>query len=303
VDGTRGEAPKIELPGEAAMGAPGNPADGPPSADQDPAAVPGDAPLAFDRHLVLDQLGGWRGMVDATLPTVAFIGANAAGGLRTGIWAALGAALLVFLLRLLRRVSVQQAVSGLFAVGIAVAISAASGQARDFFVLGIVRNAALGGVLLGSIAFRRPLVGVVAEFLAPSHLGAMASHSLPGLRRRLDRARATLHPDTGDIAPVTGRRDPDPEPERHWRDDPRMLRAYSWLTVLWGGVFLVRALVQGLLYRISENDVTALGTVSLVLGLPVTAAEIVVTLWVVARLHRHRSTALPGEDGRPGPTA
>jgi hypothetical protein len=285
------------------MRAPGDPADGPLSADPDPAAVPGDAPLAFDRHLVLDQLGGWRGMVDATLPTVAFIGANAAGGLRTGIWAALGAALLVFLLRLLRRESVQQAVSGLFAVGIAVAISAASGQARDFFVLGIVRNAALGGVLLGSIAFRRPLVGVVAEFLAPSHLGAMASHSLPGLRRRLDRARATLHPDTGDIAPVTGRRDPDPEPERHWRDDPRMLRAYSWLTVLWGGVFLVRALVQGLLYRISENDVTALGTVSLVLGLPVTAAEIVVTLWVVARLHRHRSTALPGEDGRPGPTA
>jgi hypothetical protein len=285
------------------MRAPGDPADGPLSADPDPAAVPGEAPLAFDRHLVLDQLGGWRGMVDATLPTVAFIGANAAGGLRTGIWAALGAALLVFLLRLLRRESVQQAVSGLFAVGIAVAISAASGQARDFFVLGIVRNAALGGVLLGSIAFRRPLVGVVAEFLAPSHLGAMASHSLPGLRRRLDRARATLHPDTGDIAPVTGRRDPDPEPERHWRDDPRMLRAYSWLTVLWGGVFLVRALVQGLLYRISENDVTALGTVSLVLGLPVTAAEIVVTLWVVARLHRHRSTALPGEDGRPGPTA
>jgi hypothetical protein len=285
------------------MSAAGDPIEGPLPADGDPAVVNADPPLAFDRHLVLEQLGGWRGMVDATLPTIAFIGANAVGGLRTGIWAALGAALLVFLLRLLRRESVQQAVSGLFAVGIAVAISAASGQARDFFVLGIVRNAALGGVLLGSIAFRRPLVGVVAEFLAPSHLGAMASHSLPGLRRRLDRARATLHHDAGEIAPVPGRRDPDPEPERHWRDDPRMLRAYSWLTVLWGGVFLVRALVQGLLYRISENDVTALGTVSLVLGLPVTAAEIVVTLWVVARLHRHRSTALPGEDGRPGPTA
>jgi choline-glycine betaine transporter len=78
-----------------------------------------------------------------------------------------------------------------------------------------------------------------------------------------------------------------------------MLRAYSWLTVLWGGVFLVRALVQGLLYRISENDVTALGTVSLVLGLPLTAAEIVVTLWVVARLHRHRAPAAGEPDQRP----
>ncbi len=253
------------------------------------AAPEADPPPAFDRHLVLDQLGGWRGMVDASLPTIAFIGANSLGGLRTGVWAALGAALLVFLLRLVRRESVQQAVSGLFAVGIAVAIAAASGQARDFFVLGILRNAALGAVLLGSIAFRRPLVGVVAEFLAPSHLGAMAAHSLPGLSR-FDRARSALDSRRRG-ADSSGRQGSDPEPERHWRDDPRMLRAYSWLTVLWGGVFVVRAVVQWLLYLVSEDDVTALGTASLVLGLPVTAVEIVVTLWVVSRLHRHRAAA------------
>jgi hypothetical protein len=258
---------------------------------------------------VLEQLGGWRGMLDATLPTVAFIVANSVGGLRTGIWAALGAALLVFLLRLVRRESVHQAVSGLFAVGIAVAIAAASGQARDFFVLGIVRNAGIGVVLLASILLRRPLVGVVAEFLAPSHLGTMAGHSVAGLRRRFDSARATVHPrpsGESEVAPATGRREPDPEPERHWRDDPRLLRAYSWLTVLWGGVFVVRAVVQWLLYRVSEDDVTALGTVSLVLGLPVTAIEVMVTLWVVSRLHRHRSVE-PAETtdgpapGRPDP--
>jgi hypothetical protein len=289
VDSAREETPAIEAPGEAVMGAP---ADRAPT----PADEPADAPLIFDRHLVLEQLGGWRGMVDATMPTVAFIVANSLGGLRTGIWAALGAALLVFLLRLVRRESVQQAMSGLFAVAIAVAIAAASGQARDFFVLGIVRNLGLGAVLLGSIALRRPLVGYVAEFLAPSHLGAMASASLPGLRRRIDKARATLHPGQEEPAvdPATGRRDPDPQPERHWREDPRMLRAYSWLTVLWGGVFALRGIVQWLLYRVSEDDVTVLGTVSLVLGLPLTALEVVITLWVVSRLHRHRTPA-PGE--------
>ncbi|SNR30062.1 DUF3159 domain-containing protein [Blastococcus mobilis] len=278
------------------MSAPGDRAEGPAPTAPDPGGEPADAPLTFDRHLVLEQLGGWRGMVDASLPTVAFIVANSLGGLRTGVWSALGAALLVFLLRLLRRESVQQAVSGLFAVGVAVAIAAASGQARDYFVLGIVRNAALGGVLLASIAFRRPLVGVVAEFLAPSHLGAMAGHSLPLLRGRIDRARATLHPGAAQdaVEPAGGRRDPDPEPERHWRDDPRMLRAYSWLTVLWGGVFAIRAFVQWVLYRMSEDDVTVLGTVSLLLGLPVTAVEIVITLWVVSRLHRHRSADLRG---------
>ncbi len=253
----------------------------PPAPDEAP------EPPLFDRHLVLEQLGGWRGMVDATVPTVAFIAANAVDGLRTGIWAALGVALVLFVLRLVRRESVQQAVSGLLGVGIAVAIAAASGQARDYFVLGILRNFALGAVLLGSIAFRRPLVGVIAEFLAPSHLGAMASHRLPGLSRRIEQAGAALH--HGPPAPG----EPDPEPERHWREDRRLLRAYTWLTVMWGGTFVVRGLVQWLLYRISEEDVTALGTVSLLLGLPVTAAEVLVTLWVVSRLHRHRSTGPP----------
>ena len=55
---------------------------------------------------------------------------------------------------------------------------------------------------------------------------------------------------------------------------------------MWGVTFLLRVLVQGLLYQ--RNDVALLGTASLVLGLPVTAAALVVTLWVVARLHRHR---------------
>jgi hypothetical protein len=263
----------------------------------DAVKVAADSPpgLTFDRHLVLEQLGGWRGMLDATLPTLAFIVANAVNGLRTGIWAALGAAFLVFVLRLVRRESVQQAVSGLFAVGIAVAIAAASGQARDFFVLGIVRNAVIGVVLLGSIAVRRPLVGVIAEFLAPSHLGAMASHSVPGLRGRLDRARAALHhevPGDPPVDPATGRRDPDPVPARPWREDPRLVRAYSWLTVLWGVTFLLRVLVQGLLYQ--ANEVGLLGTTSLVLGLPLTAVDIVVTLWVVARMHRHRCPPMTG---------
>jgi FtsH-binding integral membrane protein len=249
--------------------------------------------FTFDRHLVLEQLGGWRGMVDASLPTVVFIVANALAGLTVGIWTALGAAVLVFLLRLVRRQSIQQGISGLFAVAVAVAIAAASGEARDFFVVGILRNAAIGVVLVGSIPVRRPLIGVIAEFLAPSHLGAMTSHSLPSLRRRIDTARGALQPRAVD--PRTGRRPEDPAPERHWREDRRMVRAYGWLTLMWGVTFLVRAVLQAVLYQV--NDVTLLGSVSLLLGLPVTAVELVVTLWVVARLHRHRAPEPAGETG------
>jgi hypothetical protein len=241
----------------------------------------------FDRHLVLDQLGGWRGMVDASLPTVAFIVANALGGLWTGIWAAIGAAFLIFLLRLVRRETVQQAVSGLFGVVVAVAIAAVSGHARDFFVFGILRNAAIGVVLVGSVLVRWPLVGVIAEFLAPSHLGGLASHSLPLLRGR---------PRDGTPASPARPRDrgPDPVPDRHWRHDRRVLRAYGWLTLMWGLMFLARVVVQGPLYQ--RNEVGLLGTTSLLLGLPMTAVGLVVTLWVVARLHRHRCPAPPEEE-------
>jgi hypothetical protein len=249
--------------------------------------------MAFDRHLVLEQLGGWRGMLDASLPTIAFIIANSLGGLTVGIWAAVAAAVLVFLLRLVRRESIQQAISGLFAVAVAVLIAARTGQARDFFVLGIVRNAGIGVVLFGSLLVRWPLVGVVAEFLAPSHLGTMSAHRLPSLRSRLKRDPAPAQSADAEVTEPVGSSSAEPEPEpeaaaeRHWRDDPRMLRAYGWLTVLWGGVFLLRAVVQWVLYR--RDAVELLGTSSLVLGLPLTAVELVVTLWVVARLHRHRS--------------
>jgi hypothetical protein len=252
--------------------------------------------MTFDRHMVLDQLGGWRGMVDASLPTIAFIVANGIGGLTVGIWAAVAAAVLVFLLRLVRREGIQQAISGLFAVAVAVAIAARSGEARDFFVLGIIRNAGIGVVLLGSLLVRWPLVGVVAEFLAPSHLGAMSTHRLPSLRGRLRQDAAPLQSVGAQTAEHDGGtgREPDAPAELHWRDDRRMLRAYSWLTVLWGGVFLLRAVVQWVLYR--RDAVELLGTSSLVLGLPLTAVELVVTLWVVSRLHRHRADAEPTAD-------
>jgi uncharacterized protein DUF3159 len=252
--------------------------------------------MTFDRHTVLEQLGGWRGMVDASLPTIAFIVANSVGGLTVGIWAAAVAAVLVFLLRLARRESIQQAVSGLFAVAVAVVIAARTGEARDFFVLGIVRNAGIGVVLLGSLLFRWPLVGVVAEFLAPSHLGAMSAHRLPSLRSRPRTAPLETAGDADTAAPDRGQ--PDAPAERHWREDRRMLRAYSWLTVLWAGVFLLRAVVQWVLYL--RDDVELLGTSSIVLGLPLTAVELVVTLWVVSRLHRHRAdTETADEQERP----
>jgi hypothetical protein len=114
----------------------------------------------------------------------------------------------------------------------------------------------------------------------------MSSPSLGGLRSRMNGARAVLAPNRPGIDPETGQQETDPEPELPWREDPRLMRAYSWLTVVWGVTFLLRVLVQAVLYQ--ANDVSLLGTMSLLLGLPLTAVDVLVTLWVVARLHKHR---------------
>jgi hypothetical protein len=260
---------------------------GPPADEHERGAVAdaSDVRPAFGREAFLDQLGGWRGMVDATLPTLAFVVANGIGGLRTGVWAAVVAAVVVFGLRLVRRESTQQAVSGLFGVAIAVAIAAASGEARNFYAPGIIRNAVIGVVLLASVLVRWPLVGVVAEFLAPSHLGGLAAGAVPGLRGRgvgeAPVTRSTVDP--GNEEP----RAADPAPDRHWRTDRRMVRVYSWLTVLWAGTFLLRVAVLGPLYLADEEDLLGVGSIAL--GLPLTAVALLVTLWAVSRLHRHRA--------------
>ncbi len=239
----------------------------------------------FSRDEFLDQLGGWRGMLDASLPTLTFVVANGIGGLRTGIWAAVIAALAVFVLRLVRRESTQQAVSGLFGVAIAVAIAAASGEARNFYAPGIIRNAVIGVVLLGSVLVRWPLVGVVAEFLAPSHIGGLASGGVSGLRGRAAAEVPDARSAPADAEPPGAA----PAPERHWRTDRRMVRTYSWLTVLWAGTFLLRVAVQGPLYLADEEDL--LGVASITLGLPVTAVALLISFWAVSRLHRHRAAS------------
>ena len=108
-------------------------------------------------------------------------------------------------------------------------------------------------VLLGSIPLRRPLVGVIAEFLAPSHSARCPPTGCPACAAGSPRPGAVLNRRE---LPARGRARP--RPERPWREDPRLVRAYRWLTVLWGVTFLLRVLVQGVLYQ--ANDVSLLGT-------------------------------------------
>ena len=69
-----------------------------------------------------------------------------------------------------------------------------------------------------------------------------------------------------------------------WRRDPRLMRAYTWATLLWALVFVARVVVQGLLYRYEEE--TWLGIARLVMGYPLVGVALLGTIWAVRRARR-----------------
>jgi intracellular septation protein A len=110
-----------------------------------------------------DAIGGPLGMLETSLPAVAFVAAYAASGsdTRTAAIVAVGLAVVLAALRLARRQTPRHAVSGLVGVAFAAFIAVHSGRAQNFFLPGLLLNAAYASAFLVSIVVRRPLVGVI----------------------------------------------------------------------------------------------------------------------------------------------
>ncbi|WP_280244184.1 DUF3159 domain-containing protein [Nocardia abscessus] len=110
---------------------------------------------------LLEQLGGFSGLIYSTLPVVVFVPVNSVAGLTAAIWSALGVAAAILIWRLVRRDPIQPAISGFFGVGICAFIAYRMGEAKGFFLFGIYTSLVYAAVFLGSILLRRPLVGVI----------------------------------------------------------------------------------------------------------------------------------------------
>ncbi|WFE49618.1 DUF3159 domain-containing protein [Micromonospora sp. WMMD1155] len=222
---------------------------------QDRAAQPeidpqGDEPLPTIAEQMADQLGGWRGLVESSIPVVVFVVANIIGELRPAVIASVAVALLIAGVRLAQRRPIRHAVNGLFGVGVGAAIAWRTGDERDFYLPGILYGIGYGVALLISAAIRQPLVGWIWSVLV-----------------------------------AKGRSE--------WRADPKLVRTFTQLTVLWGVVWLAKVGVQAGLYLAHQD--TALGVARLVLGYPPYALLLLITVWTVRRVTRDAPpTPVPG---------
>jgi len=110
---------------------------------------------------VLEQMGGIRGLIYSSLPVLVFVPVSSAFGLMPAIIAALAAATLVLVWRLVQRDSLQPAFSGFIAVGVSALIAYLVGASKGYFLLGIWMSLFWAVVFTTSVVIRRPLVGYI----------------------------------------------------------------------------------------------------------------------------------------------
>lgn len=110
---------------------------------------------------LLEQMGGLPGLVAATLPIVVLIPVNSLYGLTPALISALGVAVVIAIWRIVRKQTIQPAISGLIGVAICAAIAWFTGDAKGYFLYGIWMSLALFIAAALSILFRWPAVGVI----------------------------------------------------------------------------------------------------------------------------------------------
>ncbi len=113
-------------------------------------------------------LGGPLGMLESALPPGAFVIAHTVAGAEanTSAYIAVAIGVVLTVARLARGQTLQFAVSGLAGVGIAAFIVARTGKAENFFLPGLIANAAYATACVVSNTVRRPLIGLVIGSLA-----------------------------------------------------------------------------------------------------------------------------------------
>jgi hypothetical protein len=122
------------------------------------------APQAHPEAVLLERaIGGWRGMIDSGLPSVVFVAVYLLNGrvLQPALIAAIATGVVILVWRLFRRQPLTQVLAGFAGVAISAYVSSRTGEARDFFLWGLIVNVVYGSAFLISLALRWPLMGVV----------------------------------------------------------------------------------------------------------------------------------------------
>ncbi|MFF7655129.1 DUF3159 domain-containing protein [Streptomyces sp. NPDC007983] len=132
---------------------------------------------------LLEAFGGVRGMVDTTVPGLVFVLLyTIKRDIHLAAIAALGLTVLLALTRLARKETLKHAFSGVFGVAFGAIFAMMSGDAKNFYLPGMLYTLGLAIAYVLSAIFRYPLIGVL--------LGPMLKENLSWRTRNPGRFRA-----------------------------------------------------------------------------------------------------------------
>ena len=142
--------------------------DDPVTALPSPADVRAHTVESLIRERLLSAVGGWRGSVEAALPTAAFVGAwILRQDVKVAVIASATILLVLLLIRLATRQTPRYVLSAVFATAIAAFVALNSGKAQDAFLPGMLLNAGSAALALLSVAVRWPIVGFMVAASDP----------------------------------------------------------------------------------------------------------------------------------------
>jgi intracellular septation protein A len=118
---------------------------------------------------LVEAMGGPLGVAETSLPAIVFAAVYTFTDTNAAAIAAVALALVLSVARLVRRESPRHALSGLVGVAFAAFVAARSGKAENFYLPGLLLNAAYAAAFLVSLALRKPLVGLVAGQIPGTH--------------------------------------------------------------------------------------------------------------------------------------
>ncbi|QGV78062.1 DUF3159 domain-containing protein [Streptomyces ficellus] len=136
--------------------------DKPTTTDQDATQGGAHDSRAVTEAALFDAFGGVRGMVETVLPGLLFVTIYTINkDLHLSAIAALGLSLLLVVVRLIRRDTMKHAFSGVFGVAFGVVFAMMTGNAKDFYLPGMLYTLGLAVAYIGTTLAGVPLIGLM----------------------------------------------------------------------------------------------------------------------------------------------
>lgn len=118
--------------------------------------------MSHEKDAIFNAMGGKRGLIDNGLPSIFFlIVFNIQHDLKNAIYSAIALSAILAIWRLIKRDTLQHAISGVIGVLICAWFAKQGGQAKDFYIPSFIKNSAYAAVYAISAIVGWPIIGVL----------------------------------------------------------------------------------------------------------------------------------------------